>query len=76
MSLGAAPSVQQPAAWPLCAAPAAQFDLHSLAHPPSAGHCPECLSDIPVRARRCKHCCSAVEPIEPKKKLSASRECL
>lgn len=39
-------------------------------------HCPECLSDIPVRARRCKHCCSAVEPIEPKKKLSASRECL
>ncbi|KAL4427621.1 hypothetical protein ABPG75_001710 [Micractinium tetrahymenae] len=34
--------------------------------------CPECLSDIPVRARRCKHCCAAVEPIEPKKKLSAS----
>lgn len=25
--------------------------------------CPECLSDVPMAARRCPHCTSAIEPI-------------
>lgn len=31
---------------------------------PSHRQCPECLSDIPVKARRCAFCTSAVEPAE------------
>jgi len=27
--------------------------------------CPECLSDIPTEARRCKFCTAAVEPVVP-----------
>lgn len=39
------------------------------------GPCPECLSDIPHKARRCKFCCSAVEPLGGvKKKVSMSGE--
>ena len=30
---------------------------------PTTRKCPECLSEIPVQARRCAHCTSEVEPI-------------
>lgn len=32
------------------------------APPPSTRNCPECLSEIPIAARRCSHCAQPVEP--------------
>lgn len=31
--------------------------------PPTTRPCPECLSDIPIGARRCSHCAQAVTPV-------------
>ena len=37
--------------------------------------CPECLSDdIPIAAKRCKHCCSPLEPIVIVKKGRSARK--
>jgi large conductance mechanosensitive channel len=33
--------------------------------PPAMRPCPECLSDIPVAAKRCSHCGQPVPPVEP-----------
>lgn len=33
--------------------------------PPATRNCPECLSDIPIAARRCSHCSQPVEPVQP-----------
>ena len=33
------------------------------AAPPVTRKCPECLSDVPVAARRCAHCCVALSPV-------------
>jgi large conductance mechanosensitive channel len=33
--------------------------------PPSTRNCPECLSEIPLAARRCSHCAQPVEPVQP-----------
>jgi large conductance mechanosensitive channel len=33
--------------------------------PPAMKPCPECLSDIPVAAKRCSHCGQPVPPVEP-----------
>lgn len=33
--------------------------------PPATRSCPECLSDIPIAARRCAHCAQPVEPVQP-----------
>jgi large conductance mechanosensitive channel len=35
------------------------------AAPPPTRPCPECLTDIPVAARRCSHCAQPVEPLRP-----------
>jgi large conductance mechanosensitive channel len=35
----------------------------SEAAPPTTHPCPECLSDIPVAAKRCAHCGQPVEPL-------------
>ena len=32
---------------------------------PATKHCPECLSDIPIAARRCAFCTSVVTPQHP-----------
>lgn len=31
--------------------------------PPMTRKCPECLSDVPIQARRCAHCCVALSPL-------------
>lgn len=37
--------------------------------------CPECLSDIPLKATRCKFCCAAVEPLPtPSQQLTPSEQ--
>jgi large conductance mechanosensitive channel len=33
--------------------------------PPSTRKCPECLSDIPLAAKRCSQCGQPVEPVQP-----------
>ena len=33
--------------------------------PPKTRPCPECLSDIPVAAKRCKYCTTVVTPVTP-----------
>jgi large conductance mechanosensitive channel len=33
------------------------------AEAPSARECPHCLSTVPVKATRCAHCTSAIEPV-------------
>lgn len=33
--------------------------------PPTTRPCPECLSDIPLEARRCSHCAQPVPPLAP-----------
>ncbi|MBM3133119.1 MAG: large conductance mechanosensitive channel protein MscL [Chloroflexi bacterium] len=33
---------------------------------PTTRKCPECLSEIPIAAKRCAHCTSVVPPIEKK----------
>ncbi len=38
---------------------------HAAPPPPATRSCPECLSDIPVAARRCAHCGQPVEPVQP-----------
>ena len=30
---------------------------------PTTRHCPECLSEIPIAARRCSYCTSEVAPV-------------
>lgn len=35
--------------------------------------CPECLSTIPVAARRCMHCTSEVPPVEPSTEVPRPR---
>lgn len=35
----------------------------SQAEPPKTRPCPECLSDIPLAAKRCSHCGEPVEPL-------------
>ena len=35
------------------------------AAPPTTRPCPECLSDIPLEARRCSHCAQPVPPLAP-----------
>ncbi|MBM3939384.1 MAG: large conductance mechanosensitive channel protein MscL [SAR202 cluster bacterium] len=31
---------------------------------PTTRKCPECLSEIPIAAKRCAHCASVVEPVQ------------
>jgi large conductance mechanosensitive channel len=38
----------------------AKFGPHPAAAPPTTKPCPECLSDIPVAAKRCSHCTQLV----------------
>jgi large conductance mechanosensitive channel len=33
---------------------------------PSTRKCPECLSEIPLQARRCAHCTAEVGPVSPR----------
>jgi large conductance mechanosensitive channel len=37
-------------------------DEAKAAKPPDTRECPECLSQIPLKARRCAHCTAAVKP--------------
>jgi len=37
-----------------------RFNMGTVATPPPMKKCPECLSDIPIAARRCSHCTQAV----------------
>ena len=37
------------------------------AEPPTTRACPECLSQIPLAAKRCSFCTSAVTPVDPPK---------
>ncbi|HSH18197.1 MAG TPA: large conductance mechanosensitive channel protein MscL [Candidatus Saccharimonadales bacterium] len=34
---------------------------------PTTRKCPECLSEVPIKARRCMHCTSQLPAVEPKK---------
>jgi large conductance mechanosensitive channel len=38
----------------------ARFRPHPAAAPPATKPCPECLSDIPLAAKRCSHCAQLV----------------
>ncbi|PSC74947.1 large conductance mechanosensitive channel [Micractinium conductrix] len=44
--------------------------MHATDHKTRMRDCPECLSEIPQRARRCKFCCAAVEPTAFSKQAS------
>ncbi len=37
-----------------------RFNMGAIATPPAVKKCPECLSDIPVAAKRCSHCAQPV----------------
>ena len=39
--------------------------------PPTTRACPECLSNIPIAAKRCSFCTSVVPPVAPATALSA-----
>jgi large conductance mechanosensitive channel len=41
------------------------------AAPPTTRPCPECLSTIPLAAKRCSFCTSVVPPVAPAKPLAA-----
>jgi large conductance mechanosensitive channel len=43
----------------------AQAKAKAAAAPPSTRNCPECLSTIPIAAKRCSFCTSAVPPATP-----------
>jgi len=43
------------------------------AAPPATKPCPECLSDIPIAARRCSHCAQLVDGLEEFSLQSNSR---
>jgi large conductance mechanosensitive channel len=40
----------------------AKFSKPAVAKAPSTRRCPECLSDIPLGARRCMYCTAQVAP--------------
>jgi large conductance mechanosensitive channel len=39
---------------------------HRESDDPSTRKCPECLSEIPLQARRCAHCTAEVGPVSPR----------
>jgi large conductance mechanosensitive channel len=32
---------------------------------PTTRECPECLSIIPIKAKRCAHCTAVIDPVTP-----------
>ena len=42
-----------------------KFQKPMPAKPPATRPCPECLSDIPIEARRCSHCAQPVPAVAP-----------
>jgi large conductance mechanosensitive channel len=44
---------------------AAQAAAKAAAAPPTTRNCPECLSTIPIAAKRCSFCTSVVTPVSP-----------
>lgn len=41
---------------------------------PTTRECPECMSVVPIRARRCAHCTAIISPVVPLKTGSSTKD--